>query len=107
MAVLFKVRNANATLVQVTAGSTNLKSVTVVNAQAATVFVQFFNALTANVTLGTTTPDYEIQVAANSTFTTSLPSEGLIFPTALCVGSTTTEGGLTGSANGVMLFIGT
>jgi hypothetical protein len=105
MAVINRNKNVNATLVQAQTGSTNLKGVTVVNSSAATCFVQMFNALAANVTLGTTVPDYQIQVAANSTFSSNEPPEGLIFPTGLVIASTTTDGGLTGSAAGVEVYL--
>lgn len=89
-------------------GRTNLLGANVVNNQAAIIFVQLFDALLANVTLGTTTPDYEFQVAASSSAQLPMPVQGLVFRTGIVAGSTTTEKGAAASAAGVepFFFIG-
>lgn len=98
-----KLRNAGAAAaVKATPG--NLYGVQVVNNQAATAFVQVFDAAVGGVTLGTTTPDLEIQVAANATASLSAPPEGINFAAAITVASTTTEGGAVASAAGVQVF---
>lgn len=105
MAVLFGKKGLNATLVQVTSGCTNFKGVTVLNNSGAACFVQFFNALAANVTLGTTVPDYEVFCPNATTVAISEPPEGNIFPTGLCMASTTADGGAGGSAAGVNVYV--
>jgi hypothetical protein len=97
-----RVRNVGAAAaVKATPG--NLYGLQVVNAQAATAFVQIFDAAVGGVTLGTTTPDLELQVVANSTVSLPVPTEGINFANAITVASTT-EGGATPSAAGVQVF---
>ena len=103
--VPFKTRNLAGTVTAVKATAGILKTVTVVNNQAAVAFVQIFNVAAGSVTLGTTTPDWEIQVAANSSVTVNFAPDGLSCGTAISVASTTAEGGGTGSAAGVMVFV--
>lgn len=68
------------------------------NVAGADTFVQCFNAAAlGDVTLGTTTPDYVIPVAANGIKGKSL-SKPLIFTSGLCIFSTTTTAGSTGAA---------
>lgn len=88
----------------VKAAATILYSITITNAQAAVAFIQLFNVALAGVTLGTTVPDFEVSIPANSSLTLSWMDRGLNFSTALTVGSTTTEKGATGSAAGVQIF---
>jgi hypothetical protein len=60
------------------------------------IFIQFFDALAANVTLGTTVP----------TFVLAIPSKGaifgrcagILFGTAICIAATSTANGLTAPA---------
>ena len=90
---------------QVFTGTGTLLGIQVCNNQAAVVFIQLFDALSANVTLGTTLPDWEFSVpASTSTTTIALPVNGLKLRIGLVAASTTTEGGLTGSAAGVQVF---
>lgn len=89
----------------VTIGSGVLSGIQVCNNQGAACFIQLFDALIANVTLGSTNPDWEFSVAANtSTFFNPLPAAGLKLRTGLVAGSTTAEKGGTGSAAGVQVF---
>lgn len=82
-----------------------LQGVQVCNAQAAVCFIQLFDALVANVTLGTTVPDWEFSVpASTSTTTIAMPPGGLKLRVGLVAGSTTAEKGGTGSAAGVQVF---
>jgi hypothetical protein len=61
-------------------------------------------AATGGVVLGTTTPDYELQVAANEQVEANLPQKyGQGFSTALSIASTTVEGGSVASASGVIV----
>lgn len=77
----------------------------IVNNQAAAAYVQIFDLALAGVTLGTTVPDHEYLVAANSTLPVQLPSLGVNFNTACTAASTTTEAGAVASAAGVHLFV--
>ena len=52
--------------VQVVTGTGVLLGVQVCNNQAAAVFIQLFDALSANVTLATTNPDWEFSVPAST-----------------------------------------
>ena len=88
----------------VTIGETTLMGLSIVNNQAAVIFVQLFNALVANVTLGTTVPDYEFSVAASTSVVVALPACGIRFGLGITAGSTTTEKGATPSAAGVQVF---
>lgn len=89
----------------VTIGEGVLTGIQVCNAQAAVCFIQLFDALIANVTLGSTNPDWEFSVpASTSTVTLCVPTCGLKLRTGLVVGSTTAEKGGTGSAAGVQVF---
>lgn len=82
-----------------------LMGVSIVNNQAAAIFVQVFDIATAGgVTLATTNPDYEFVVAANSSLVPVWPAGGVKFRNGIQVASTTTEKGLTGSAAGVQTF---
>jgi hypothetical protein len=104
----FKVRNLAATVTAVkTSQFGQVFGVVVVNAQAAAAFIQVFDvATTAGVTLGTTTPDLELSIAGNTTTTFAWGNEdGVRFDNGIQIASTTTEGGLTGSAAGVQVFV--
>ena len=74
------------------------------NAQAAVIFIQLFDALLANVTLGTTVPDWEFSIAASTSLAVPLPANGIVFHSGLVAGSTTGEKGATPSAAGVQAF---
>ena len=68
------------------------------NVSGADAFIQCFNAAAlADVTLGTTAPDYVIPVAANGVRGKAL-SKPLLFPLGLCIFSTTATSGATGAA---------
>lgn len=68
------------------------------NVSAADAFIQCFNAAAlSDVTLGSTSPDYVIPVAANGIKGKSL-SKPLIFPLGLCIFSATTTSGASGAA---------
>ena len=71
------------------------------NTQGAAAYIQIFNVATGSVTLGTTTPDLEILVAATSQKEVILPNLGVPFTTAISIASTTGSKGSTGSSNGV------
>lgn len=90
--------------VQQFTGKQTVFGLTIVNNQAAIAFIQLFDALSANVTLGTTNPDYEIQVAASSSLAVNFSAAGVVFKIGLVAGSTTAEKGAAASAAGVQVF---
>jgi len=99
-------RDLNATVQSVRASAPAiLMGVSIVNNQAAVIFVQVFDIATAGgVSLATTNPDYEFSVAASTSAVLELPVGGVKFRNGIQVASTTTEKGLTGSAAGVQTF---
>lgn len=71
------------------------------NTSGATAFLQFFDALAANVVLGTTKPLFVIVLVANVGYENVDFYPPTVFSTACSVFSTTTAEGSTGSAAGV------
>jgi hypothetical protein len=75
-------------------------------------YFQLYDALTANVTVGTTTPTWSIWVPASSGIDTFVPTKddyesGLFqFSTGLVIAATTTLGGLTNPTNGLLVNMG-
>jgi hypothetical protein len=98
-----KLRNVVGTAVAIKAAPGTLYGLTIVNNTAAACFVQLFDVATSGVTPGTTTPDLEFQVAANSSLVPALPACGVSFAAAISAISATAEGGGTGSATGVQV----
>lgn len=99
-----KARNLDETVTAIKASAGTLYALTVVNAQSAKAFVQIFDAATGSVTLGTTSPDWEIEVPANDMRMLEIPAFGFPFGTAISIASTTAEKGSAGSSDGVMAF---
>ncbi len=97
-------RNVDENVVTLSAGPCTLKGVQVLNAQGVTAFIQFFDTV-GNVTPGTTLPDYEICVAANSNHEPYISARGIDFINGLKMISTTAEAGNIGSADGVHVFV--
>ncbi|MDE2097724.1 MAG: hypothetical protein KGL39_10785 [Patescibacteria group bacterium] len=91
-------------VVSVKASAGTLYGLHVENNQGATAWVQVFDVASGSVTLGTTVPDYELKVAANSSGDLILPALGAPFGTAISIASTTAEKGNTGSSAGVQAF---
>jgi hypothetical protein len=104
MGIPVKKIGLNATLVQFAGAPSRLMAVSIVNSSAATAFIQLFNNTTGNVTLGTTTPDLEYEVAAAGSLNAQYV-DGILFSGGIAGASTTTDGGLTGSAAGVEVFL--
>ena len=98
------IRNLSAAPVAVKTSSGVLLALVIENNQAATTFVQLFDAIAGNVVLGTTHPDVEYFVAANAMAFMPLPSVGWPFGVALSIAATTTGGGNVGSAAGVNVY---
>jgi len=103
-AVQGQARDLGSTGVNVKASPTTFYGLTIVNNQAAVAYIQAFNDIVFNTTLGTTPPFWEIGVAASSSLSVPFPSVGKRFSRALSLFSTTAEGGGTGSAAGVQVF---
>lgn len=99
-----KFRNLAATVQAVKASAGTLYGILVINTSGATCYVQVFDLATGGVTLGTTTPDLEFLLATASVQFFALGENGIAFGTAISIASTTTEGGLTGSAAGVQVM---
>lgn len=70
-----------------------LTGMSFVNGLAAISFVQLFDALIANVTLGTTNPDWEFPVPASVGALVNLSASGIKFHIGIVVGVTTAEKG--------------
>jgi hypothetical protein len=83
-----------------------LFGLTMINVSGSTRWVQFFDAATVGaVTLGTTLPDLEFQILANSQILPYIPDYGIPFGNGIIMAVTTTEGGLTvGTAGDVLTF---
>jgi hypothetical protein len=79
-----------------------LFAIRIENNQAAAAWIQIFDATAPS--LGTTNPDIEKLVPANSSADIPLPANGVLFATAIKIASTTAEKGNTGSAAGVQAF---
>jgi len=101
------VRLANLGAVAAVRTSVNceLLGLSILNTQAAAIFVQLFDAATAGaVTLGTTVPLLEFNVAASVPANPPFPPGGVRFRTGCQIASTTTEGGAAASAAGVFVY---
>jgi hypothetical protein len=107
VATPIKIRNlvAPAGGLLVVTGPANIKWIVVLNSSAATAFVQLFNAV-SGITLGTTTPDMELEVGAGLMVSIPFPYDGCLFSAGISAASTTAEGGNVASATGVEVFIG-
>lgn len=93
--------NAVTTAVAVKAAGGKLSALRLVNTTAAVAYLQCFDALAADVVLGTTTPTFAVRLAANESlvFTPTVPIE---FLTGLVIAGTTTATGSTGAAISVL-----
>ena len=97
-------RNVGATEIEVSQNSIVLSGILFHNDDGAEAFIQLFDALAANITVGTTVPDIVIRLAADSFL--AVDCIDMKFSTALTfVVTTTAEGNTGGSANHVCLMI--
>ena len=101
----FKARDLGA-LVLVKSVAGQIYGIQIITAGVAA-FVQIFDAKqTADVTLGTTTPDLEVQCPINATTTITWGNEdGVRFDQGIVIASTTAEKGAVASAAGVQAFL--
>jgi len=97
-------RNLVGTVTAIKATPGTLVGLQILNTTGASAYVQLFDAATSAVNLGTTTPIMEQLVGSGAQVDVPLPSDGILFTTAISAASATAEGGGTGSASGVMLF---
>lgn len=96
-----KLRNMNASATAVKTSAAILYGLFLYNNSGAIAYVQVFDALAGGVTLGTTVPDMEFELAIGAQLQIPFPDEGVAFTTALTAYSTTAPQGSTGSAAGV------
>lgn len=95
--------NVNATVQAIKARPGFLFGLTILNNQGVATYVQIFDFLAANVTVGSTVPAREYLVAANSQLSAVIGSLGIQFAKGIVCAATTTQGGATGSAAGVFV----
>ena len=106
-AAYVRYRGLTNALVMLATGPADLYVLVLTNSSGAAAFVQLFDASApANVTLGTTPPDMQLQVAAGATISLALGEDGLRFANGIVVASTTTDGGSTGSGSTVSIAMG-
>ena len=87
------VSSLSTTLTRIAATGSNLSGYNISNPNAATVYVQIFDAAaTGDVTLGSTTPNLSIAVPAFGV-TDALPSSGVAFQNGIVIAATTTATG--------------
>lgn len=102
----YQFRNLAATVQSITgdvAGA--LKGLTIINNSGATAWIQMFDAKKAAVVLGTTEPDWQLEIANATQYDMRLPqAAGIGFNTGLAIAATTTDKGNTGSSNGVLVY---
>lgn len=94
------------TVTDVKARKGKVKALHVENPNGSKIFVQFFNALAADVTLGTTAPYYSLVVPANGAMDAwpggpAQDSDGVEHPVAISVAATTTATGSTAPGTGL------
>ncbi len=101
----FRLANLGAVVSVRSSAPVVLTGLSIINNQAAAIFVQLFDAATAGaVTLGTTVPTFEFNGAASVPLMPPLAAGGIKFRFGLQMASSTTEGGATPSAAGVFAF---
>jgi hypothetical protein len=101
------------TVVNVKTTSTQLFGWNLGNSTAALCYVQLFNAVPANITLGTTPPTAVVEMPASGVNVQTNPGsrvfsgqiDGMIFGSGLSIAATTTPTGSTTCATSVLLFI--
>ena len=97
-----------ATPVQVTTGPTALQSFKFINTGALATYVQWFDALVAGVTLGTTPPKWADWIPAGGAWEDVFPAEDRVFfTTGIVIAATTTPTGSTAPATGINATVGT
>lgn len=77
---------------EVIASSASLTGWHIANTGAAETHVHLYNALAANVTVGTTTPTQTIVLLATSGIDSVSPADGIFYGTGITVAATQTDG---------------
>lgn len=93
-----------ATKAVVKASPASVAALHIHNPAAAITYIQFFNKLTANVTVGTTAPDLVLGIPANGTLTLT-PSWPIDFSVGLVIAATTTTTGSSAPATAAVVGI--
>lgn len=88
----------------VKAAPAKVHAIHLVNTTGSTAYLQVFNKLAADVTVGTTVADFAIRLAANATFTLPLTMP-LDFSVGVVVAGTTTSTGSTGAAISALMAV--
>ena len=94
------------TVVAVNPGYTNFSYMQCYNPAAAASYVQVFNAIPGNVTLGTTVPAIIIPMGTLQATNFAFADQGLTLPVAMSVAATTTATGSTAPATAVTCTFG-
>ena len=94
------------TAVAVKTGRSRVYGWQVLNNTAAIAYVQVFNKALADVTLGTTAPDYVIPLAANGESNVSFGGIGIDHDTGITIAATTGRANSTGAACDVLMEVG-
>jgi hypothetical protein len=92
------------TVLQVSAVPVDIGAYHILNTVAAITYVQFFYALAASVTIGTTVPSFVVALPASGGATLNLSGQGWRTRGPLSLASTTTPTGLTGAATYISLW---
>ena len=95
-----------ATAVQIKGTAATLYNLTVFNTTASIAYVQIFNALATNVTVGTTVPTLSFEIPASGTYDLQGTGVGLAFSNGLTVAATTTATGSTAPGTGLVVNAG-
>ena len=99
------IRNLNATVINATNGVSETTLIVATNTSGVLTFIQVFDAVAADVTLGTTRPVLSAPVANNTMETLYFGPIGWYIGTRLSAAATTTVEGSTGAADGVYLQV--
>ena len=94
------------TVTAINPGYTNFSFMECYNPAAAATYVQVFNAVPGNVTLGTTPPATVISMATLASRGFAFSDNGLSFPVAMSVAATTTATGSTAPATALTCTFG-
>lgn len=97
-----------ATVVAIKASAGKLYGYNLYNPNTSTVFIQFFDAATGSVTLGTTAPKFSLALPSNTNAFVGLDTNfpiGITFSTAISAAATTTAAGSVAPSTGLVTNI--
>ena len=101
----YRKSNLTNTKTEVNASATAIYGIHVFNPDAAAMYLQLFNALAANVTVGTTVPDLSFGIPGGGGSLTLIFPLPIDFATALTIASTTSATGSTGPGTATVVNI--